>query len=168
MAKKTAAKKATSKKKAGAPLPSIDEALKALPPPITTLIDERKLNKLLDADNGFKEEISGVVGTQREKIGYAVEHDHLHKEAYADLKRYDRVKTPEKLAERFLTLLAYMQMRGLFERINSVPRLDLEEPAQPTPSATTKTKPGPKFGETVKSLAEAAGAGASGKHPLDE
>lgn len=167
MAKKTATKKATSKKKTGAPLPSVDEALKALPP-ITTLIDEKKLNKLLDADNGYKEEISDVVGTLREKIGNAVENDHLHKGAYADLKKFDRIKTAEKLSEHFLTLLAYMKMRGLFERINSVQRLDLDEPEQPTPPAAKATRAGPKFGDTVKSLAEAAGAGATGKHPLEE
>jgi len=167
MAKKTATrKKATSK--GGAPIPSIDEALKTLPAPITTLIDEKKLNKLLDADIAYKEEIDSVVGQLREEIKNNVDKNHLHKGAYADVKKYDRIKSPEKLAEHFLTLIAYMKMRGLLERINSVPRLDLEEPAPPAPPAAKTTKPGPKFGETVKSLAEAAGAGATGKHPLEE
>ena len=159
MAKNKAKPASRKKAAASAPLPSLDSVLDALPKLTTTIISERELNKLLNADNRFKGEIDGVVGQLREEIKFAVENKHLHKGAYADLKRYDRME-PEKLAERFLTLLAYMRMRGLFTRINSVERLDLgdEPPADDDEAKPAKAKAGPKFGDAVNQLAQSAGA----------
>ena len=168
MAKSSSAKAAPkSKKKATAQLPTLEEAVKLRPDADVPLISAKKLKALLNADNNSKGEIDTVIGELREGIKYAADYDHLHKGAYADLKRWDRLaKDPEKFADRWRTMLVYMEMRGLFQVIDTVLRLDLQSPAEEqTPAKETKAttpktkaKPGPAFGSIVAKLAAEAGA----------
>lgn len=153
MAKKSKAKKGS------APLPPKDEAAKARPSDVEQLINAKQLKQLLGADDSHKEEIDGVVGSLREKIAYAVKHHHLDKKAYALTKQFNRMSA-EKLADLWPRLLAYMDMAGLMERIDSVDRLPLGDEAEGD-AETTTARQGPKFGGPagrVAELAQASGA----------
>jgi hypothetical protein len=152
------AKKKTPNERPAHHFPLIDEAVAMRPEANVPLISKTKLNKLLDADNNCKEEIAEVVAGLRGNVATAVEKDHLHKPAYADVKRFDRIKSAEKLAEHWKTLLAYMEMRGLFQKIETVQRLDLGDETPSDDGKTKPAKPGPKFGGQVAKLAESAGA----------
>lgn len=121
---KAKAKNAKRKKGGDAPLPPKDEAAKVRPSEVEQLINAKQLKSLLAADDSHKEEIDGVVGSLREKIAYAVKHHHLDKKAYALTKQFNRMSA-EKLADLWPRLLAYMDMAGLMERIESVDRLPL-------------------------------------------
>ncbi len=66
-----------------------------------------------------------VVGAIRERIGDAVENDHLNKEVFALLRKLDK-KEPEELAVFLDTLEAYLDASGLMDRAESVMELPLE------------------------------------------
>ena len=156
MAKKTR----TRAKKSSAPLPSKDEAEKVRPDAVEQLINAKQLKLLLAADDSHKEEIDGVVVSLREKIAYAVNHHHLDKKAYALTKQFNRMSA-EKLADLWPRLLAYMDMAGLMERIESVERLPFGDEKETEAEPTSGARPGPKFGgpaERVREIAEASGA----------
>lgn len=88
-------------------------------------IGQKKLRQLLkDAGAAYKDgrEIAGGIG---QKIANAIEHDHLHKKAFATIRALDRM-TPEKLADYMDTLLYYYEISGLEERAKSAPRLSLD------------------------------------------
>lgn len=149
-------------KKGSAPLPPKDQADKVRPGDVEQLINAKQLKALLGADDSHKEEIDGVVGSLREKIAFAVKHHHLDKKAYALTKQFNRMSA-EKLADLWPRLLAYMDMAGLMERIESVERLPLgdeEETDEPG------TRPGPKFSGPAGRVAELAQA--SGAQPAGE
>ena len=94
------------------------------------LIAPAALRALLKQDDNYKDQIYGLTGELREAIGNAVEKKKLDKKAYAAVKRFHREKSNEKLANLWNTLLAYMEMAGIMERINSVSALPLDgEPA---------------------------------------
>lgn len=94
------------------------------------LIAPATLRALLKQDDNYKSQIDGLTGELREAIGNAVEKKKLDKKAYALVKRFHREKSNEKLANLWNTLLAYMEMAGVMERINSVAALPLDgEPA---------------------------------------
>ncbi|MDE2105513.1 MAG: hypothetical protein KGL39_50265 [Patescibacteria group bacterium] len=84
------------------------------------------LKALLNDDGNYKEQIDGLVGELREQIKNAIDKKHLHKKAYADVKRFFRYKSSEELRRHWLTLLAYMDMSGVMKRIESVPDLPLD------------------------------------------
>ena len=89
------------------------------------LVPKTALLALLKQDDNYKRDIDGLTGELREAIGNAVEKKHLDKKAYALLKRFHREKSNEKLASLWNTLLAYMEMAGVLERIASVEALPL-------------------------------------------
>lgn len=90
------------------------------------LISRSALVKLLKNDDRYQEEMDGILGTRREEIGNAVQKHHLDKDAFADLKRLHKINSNETLAHRWRTLLAYMKMTGVMDRIESVPMLPLD------------------------------------------
>lgn len=90
------------------------------------LISKKALGTLLDDADAYKEKIDGLVGELREEIGNAVEKKHLSKDAFADVKRYRRIKSNEKAAARFRDFIAYMVMSGQLARIMAVPGLPLD------------------------------------------
>jgi hypothetical protein len=144
------------RKKADAPLPPKSEAEKVRPSEVTQLINEKQLLALLRADDGYKEEIDGVVGQLREKIAYAVDKQHLNKKAYAIVKSFNRMSA-EKLADLWPVILVYMDMAGLMKRIEAVQRLDLGDEETDGGGKTKPTFGGRTAGEVAK-LAETTGA----------
>lgn len=91
------------------------------------LITERQLKKLLKNAEDMKEAVDGLVGSHREEVKNAIEKQHLHKGAFADVKRLSKIKSNEALAMHWDTLLAYMEMSGLMKRIESVQSLPLDD-----------------------------------------
>jgi len=116
------------------------------------LISQNDLRNLLRTCKGLKDDLDETTGILREKIGYAVEKKNLNKKAFAELRKLDKME-PEKLADYWDTLQAYMEMGGLFERIESVTRLPLGEPQaaeaegksgetkEPAPPSETVSRP---------------------------
>lgn len=147
--------KKTRAKKGAAPLADKDTAAKARPSDVEQLINEKQLKSLLAADHSHKEEIDGVVGSLREKIAYAVKHHHLDKKAYALVKQFDRMSA-EKLADLWPRLLAYMDMAGLMERIESVDRLPLGDDDETEAETVAEVKAGPALAPP-RETEEAAG-----------
>lgn len=153
--KKTRAK---SKKGGAAPLPPKAQADKVRPGDVEQLINAKQLKSLLAADDSHKEEIDGVVGSLREKIAFAVKNHHLDKKAYALTKQFNRMSA-EKLADLWPRLLAYMDMAGLMERIESVERLPLGDEEDETETETeTEGKPGPALSSARETEDTAGGA----------
>ncbi len=108
-------------------------------------IGPRKLKALLRAaDSAYKDQRS-IAGTLGEKIAQAVEHDHLHKKAFATIRAMDRM-TPEKLADYWDTLEYYFDVSGLAERAKSAPRLSLQpgKDDEEAEEGDDKVKPFPK------------------------
>lgn len=87
---------------------------------------ERKLKSLLASNRAHQKQISGITGTLREEIANAVKNDHLHKGAFAIIKRWDKME-PEALALEWDHLLDYWEKSGLKARADSVQRLSLED-----------------------------------------
>lgn len=92
----------------------------------TVLINDKQLSSLLRQCTSIGKQTAELTGSLREKIGYAVEKHGLHKGAFADLRKYDKME-PEKLLEHWTTLLAYMDKAGITERMNSVIPMDLKK-----------------------------------------
>ena len=67
--------------------------------------------------------ISGAIG---EQIRNAVEHDHLHKQAFSAVMREDRME-PAELADFYAAQDFYRDELGLIERAKSAPRLPMGE-----------------------------------------
>jgi hypothetical protein len=90
------------------------------------MISEAMLKKLLKDGRVAQAEVDGLVGNIREQIGNAVEKHHLHKGAFALIKKFDKMEA-EPLAALWDTMLAYMDMTGLMKRIESVEKLPFGE-----------------------------------------
>jgi hypothetical protein len=123
----------------------------AKPSDVTTLISAKELKTLLKRDIDIRDEIGELVGALREKIAYAVEKNHLDKDAFALVKKFKKWK-PEKLAAVWPVLLVYMEMVGLMQEIDSVQSLPFEGDAEadgaeaesaPAPENVTR----PRFGQ---------------------
>ena len=104
---------------------AVNDKAKAAAAHAMVLTPKSTLIALLKQDDKYKNDIDGLTGELRETIGNAVEKKHLDKKAYALLKRFHREKSNEKLANLWTTLLAYLEMAGVLERINSVEALPL-------------------------------------------
>ncbi len=118
MAKKKQEPKAKTRAPAAAASPATNKTL--------VMITERQLKSLLGEDDNYKGRIDGLVGELRETIGNAVEKKHLHKGAYALVKKFHRMKSNEQLSDLWHTVLAYMDMAGIMARIDSVSALPLD------------------------------------------
>lgn len=177
MARKASAKKSakakagkTSGKRASAKLApvsnqTVEDALASV------LIAQKQLNAILARDANTRAEVASLVGDLRGDIATAVKDHHLNKHAFALLKKLKSIEPPQKRAIIWRTLIAYMQMTGLMKQIEDVLELPLEggsdEPAQEDAEGADKTekkpRPGPAFGDSVKKIAETAGATTSGE-----
>jgi len=92
-------------------------------------IGEKKLKQLITTARRTYKETRKASGELGEAISAAIEHDHLHRKAFAFIKAADRME-PEALAEYWHTLQLYMDMAGLTERVDSVPALKLVHDAE--------------------------------------
>lgn len=97
---------------------------------ISVLINEAQLNSLLKHSRSTGKQVSELTGSHREKIAYAKDKHGLHTGAFAIIKRWDR-KEPEALLEEYTHLQAYLDMSGIRERMESVTRLDIDDPREP-------------------------------------
>ena len=93
------------------------------------MISENDLRNLLRRCTTDANQIGTINDTLRERIADAVEKKHLDKKAFALLRRLDKMEN-EDLATFWDNMLAYMDMAGLSERIESVGKLPLPEPAE--------------------------------------
>lgn len=107
------------------------------------LISENDLNNLLKSINGLEGDKNETVGMIREKIGYAKEKKNLHTPAFALIRKFDKMEA-EKLADYWSHLRAMMEMRKLDEKIESVNRLPLPEPAQKAEDGEKAQEPTPE------------------------
>src|SRR4051812_40580224 len=105
------------------PGPNGDAAAFQLPACIT----ERQLKSLLRSDEEYKGQIDGLNGELRSAISNATERQHLHKGAYAVLKKLRKCKTAEQKALMFYTLLEYVKLSGELRIIEAVPTLPMDE-----------------------------------------
>lgn len=93
---------------------------------VTEQTPVKKLKALLrTAEAAYKDQRS-IAGGYGEQIARAVEHDHLHKQAFAAVVREARL-TPEKLAAFYDAQSYYRDVLGLDERAASAPRLPMSE-----------------------------------------
>jgi hypothetical protein len=87
----------------------------------TEHISENKLKSLLRDSRAAYRDTRSIAGTLGESIAQAVEHNHLHRKAFAAVRAEDRME-PDKLAEYYDTLELYRDMCGLTERAKSAPK----------------------------------------------
>jgi hypothetical protein len=100
------------------------EVVPMSPSDVVEQISERKLKQLIkDARTAYKD-TRAIAEDFGQKIAQAIEHDHLHRKAFAVIKTADRME-PEKLAEFFDALDYYRDASGLNERAASAPRMEM-------------------------------------------
>lgn len=98
-------------------------------------ISKQALNGLMRSCANFKADADSATGSMREKIAYAVEHNHLNKQVFALIRRLDKLE-PEKLLTFLEDLELYLDFSGLNDRADSVGKLPLEaKPAKSTADA---------------------------------
>lgn len=93
--------------------------------PTRPTISEKKLKALMRAKVNNKKEVAALTGAFREKIGNAVENDHLHPKAFNIATQLDAM-SDEKLAECLDYLDHYLDAGGLRERAAKVLSMDFE------------------------------------------
>jgi hypothetical protein len=86
----------------------------------------KKLKALLRVAEAAYKDSRSIAGGYGEQVARAVEHDHLHKQAFASVVREARM-TPEKLAAFYDAQSYYRDVLGLDERAASAPRLPMAE-----------------------------------------
>lgn len=128
-------KPAASGKKPGRPAKKKPAAAKAAPAaapvepsggPVRQLISENNLKTLLRRVESYKKQTDTTVGQLREEIANAVETKHLHKGAFAFIRKC-RNMTPEKLSEFLDHVDHYLEVSGENDRADSVGRLPLND-----------------------------------------
>ena len=92
---------------------------------VMVLIKDTTLKALLRADDSYKEKIDGLTGELREEIANAVDKKHLDKKAYALLKKFHRIDSPEEKHRIWHTLVRYMELSGEMKTIESVIPMEL-------------------------------------------
>ncbi len=133
--------KAPVSTKGGKPAPETTraEAITARVTPAGTL------KSLLSTCRGYKQNVDGIVSKMREEIGFAVSKKHLNKEAFAFLRKMDRMEA-EKASEFWHTIVRYMELTGIMAKIEAVGRLPLEDgdgDADPIDQDFTEVDDGP-------------------------
>lgn len=112
----------SSKKGGGEPPAETTEAAPRVG--ASVLINQRQLKALLNATKSIANQTSELVGSLREKIAYAVEKQGLHKKAFAEVRKLDKME-PEQALEYETHRAAYMDMLGITEKINAAARLPM-------------------------------------------
>lgn len=87
-------------------------------------ISQKKLLTLIKGGRAAYKNMREIAGTFGEQVKEAIEHDHLHRKAFAMVRSLDRLE-PEKLAETMEQFLFYYEISGLAERAKSAPKLTL-------------------------------------------
>lgn len=145
-------------KKGGAEPPETEaeDTRQAKPSETTLLIGEKNLRKLLRDDAGIKSQVDELVGTLREKIGHAVDKQHLNKKVYALLKPWYRM-SEDQLADYWPVFLFYMEASGLMAKIDEATegRLPLGDDAED--SNVTRLQPRGGGARPAGTTAAAAG-----------
>jgi len=135
------------------------EETAAKPSEVAPQTGEKKLRSLMNAARSAYKDSLAISGAYGEKIANAVEHDHLHKKAWASVVAEDRM-TPEKLAEFYDAQEYYRDVLGLNERAKSAPRLRLEggeeETEEEADAGDAEAKPDPKVAPFPKPASVAA------------
>lgn len=121
------------------------------------LPSQNDIRSLLKKCDNYKADMGETNGLLREKIAYDAKHKNLDPKVFATLRRFNDMET-EKLADFWDRLCAYMELAGLFERIESVTRLPLGD---------TEQKAGGEDDDTDKVLeaADSQAAGGAGEEP---
>ncbi len=124
------------------------------------LTNAKVLTGLLRRNAEAATKTASINGSLREDIAYAVEHNYLHKGAFAILKKFDRMEDV-KLAELWPTLLAYMDMTGVTKKIEAVERLPLGDQtdgeAEPGEAEETDDAKPPRAGPALDPATETHG-----------
>lgn len=92
---------------------------------VRQLTPEKDLQNLLRQCKGHEKNIAEYVGSLREKIGNAVEKKHLHKGAFATIRKLDKME-PEQVAAWLDHFNHYLDVSGIQKRADDAPALDLE------------------------------------------
>lgn len=102
---------------------------------VTRVTGASTLKSLLKECAGHKADVDEIVGSLREKIAYAVQHKHLDKRAFAELRKLDKMASdkPEKASDYWHTLVRYMELTGVMAKIEAVGRLPLGDDDGPAP-----------------------------------
>lgn len=121
MASKKTSKKGSAKKPAGKKMGS----LKSVDP----LITEKTLKSLLNRCDERQTRANSISGSIREDIGDHQEKHHLHTKAFSTLRQIKKMcdKNPAAAHDYLAHVLAYCDMTGLTAKMESAPRLPLEE-----------------------------------------
>jgi hypothetical protein len=111
-------------------------------------ISQASLKSLMKSCASFKAEADSSNGSMREKIAYAVEHNHLNKGVFALIRRLDKLEA-EKLLIFLEDLELYLDFSGLNDRADSVGKLPLESPEKPADAENEDegTDPAPEASE---------------------
>lgn len=107
------------------------------------LTSQRALVALLTADDNYKGKIDKLTGELREEIGNAVEKKHLHKQAYAMVKKLYRIKSNEELHDLWYTFMDYAEKIGIVKRVESVQGLPLQDDGDEEGDAEIEGSPRP-------------------------
>lgn len=121
------------------------------------LPSQNDVRNLLKQCKGLKDDLDETTGLIREKIGYMVDKKNLNKKAFAELRKLDKMGA-EKLADYWDTLMAYMDMAGLMEKMASVTRLPLGD-------GEAKTEEGDDDADKVLAAKDSHAASGAGEEP---
>lgn len=89
-------------------------------------ISGNKLKRLMADSRAVYKDVRALSGDLGQKIANAVEHDNLHKKAFAFVRMADRME-PEKLADFLDTIDYYRDISGLNERASKVIKMNLDD-----------------------------------------
>jgi len=127
------AKKASAKKGGGARKPAKQKA------PLT--IPENKLVALMRRCKSGQSQISELSGNLGEMVAKAAENDHLHKGAFAQIRKLDKME-PEKLRSWLYHFNHMLNASGLQKRADDAPELPMDEPEAEGEKSAEGEKPG--------------------------
>lgn len=146
--------RASRKKKVPAAAPAEETpAEQAKSSEVRVAISQKKLRALMSSARSATKDVSEKTGWIREKIGHAVENDHLHPKVFSLIRTLDRME-PEKLADYLDCLEHYLDISGLNQRAAQVTRLQFG--------------PGASEAETGEEAGEEAGAEEEGEQSTDQ
>lgn len=113
----------------------------AKPSEVSRLTGAAVLKKLLTSAHHAQKDMNEIGGGHRQKLADAVKTQNLHKGAFAEIRRIDKMmrKKGSGMAEAKLyadTVAAYLDSTGMAEALSKVEELPLGEPAE-----TEETEP---------------------------
>lgn len=106
--------------------PKKEETEQAKPSETRQVTSSRKLTNLRKAARSAYKDTRAIAGSYGEQVRSAIEHDHLHRKAWSQAIKEDRME-PAELAEFYDQLEYYRDELGLRQRAESAPSLPLQE-----------------------------------------